>query len=37
VDGAGNEIRYFYDESQDKPALSGLPVRIEYPTYTRKL
>ncbi|MCP4691093.1 MAG: RHS repeat protein, partial [Desulfobacterales bacterium] len=35
TDGAGNEIVYNYDESAAAPALSDLPVRIDYPTYTR--
>ncbi|MCP4688631.1 MAG: RHS repeat protein, partial [Desulfobacterales bacterium] len=34
TDGAGNEIVYHYDESA-APVLSDLPVRIDYPTYTR--
>jgi len=37
VDGAGNEIRYFYDETDATPVSSYKPVRIEFPTYTHEL
>ncbi|SCY35580.1 RHS repeat-associated core domain-containing protein [Desulfoluna spongiiphila] len=37
TDGAGNTTRYHYDESPDSWVLSSMPVRIEYPTFTRKL
>jgi YD repeat-containing protein len=36
-DGAGNEIAFHYDETQQTYAASDKPVRIDYPTYTRRL
>jgi len=37
TDGAGNITRYHYDESQGSKVLSSLPVRIDYPTFSREL
>jgi RHS repeat-associated protein len=37
VDGATNQIVYRYDETAATPASSYLPVRIEYPSFTRNL
>ncbi|MBW1928939.1 MAG: RHS domain-containing protein [Deltaproteobacteria bacterium] len=37
IDGAGNETVYHYDESPSNPVSSYKPVRIDYPTFTRKL
>ncbi len=36
-DGAGNEVKHFYDESQKTFASSSLPVKIGFPTYSQKL
>jgi len=36
-DGAGNETLYIYDETAATPALSTKPVRIDYPTYSKRL
>jgi large repetitive protein len=37
VDGATNQIVYRYDETRATPASSYLPVRIEYPSFSRNL
>ncbi len=37
IDGAGNEIVYNYDEDQDSRVSSYWPVRIDYPTFSRRL
>jgi RHS repeat-associated protein len=37
VDGAGNEVLYHYDETPETFASSYKPVRIDYPTYTRRI
>jgi len=37
IDGAGNEINYFYDETQETYVPSSIPVKIKYPTFTRRL
>ncbi|MCP4686363.1 MAG: RHS repeat protein, partial [bacterium] len=37
VDGAGNKIVYHYDDDQASHVSSRLPVRIDYPTFTRDI
>jgi RHS repeat-associated protein len=37
IDGAGNEIAYVYDETQATTVSSYKPVRIEYPTFNRRI
>ena len=36
IDGAGNEIVYIYDESDSTTVSSYKPVRIDYPTFSRR-
>ncbi len=36
IDGAGNEIVYHYDETSATSVSSYKPVRIDYPTFSRK-
>ncbi len=37
IDGAGNEIVYIYDETSATTVSSYKPVRIDYPTFSRRL
>ncbi len=37
VDGAGITTRFHYDESPATPVSSHLPVRVDYPTFSKRL